>query len=134
MLFPHNPRSDDELELSEDDYVMVNPESSQTDSVGWLIGTSFLTGNTGVIPANYIEKCPEIEGWTLHRLGGIFLLYWKDASLNTLDDASHRIKYFLFVSSEPGQQPKYPALMINLLQFLVQEQSSAERSHVERKK
>lgn len=81
VLFPHTPRSDDELELTEDDYIMVNPESSQADSVGWLMGTSFLTGCTGLIPANYIEKCPETDGWTLHRA-------WPATNVASSDDHS----------------------------------------------
>lgn len=61
------PQDADELELLIGDYVYVNSEQLSSSTDGWIEGTSWLSGNTGYLPKNYIEKTAESDAWTLHR-------------------------------------------------------------------
>lgn len=68
VLYNLNPRNDDELELNEDDFMLLPVgDKAAAESEGWYVGTSFMTGVTGVFPGNYVEKCAETECWTMHR-------------------------------------------------------------------
>ncbi|XP_065183653.1 ecdysteroid-phosphate phosphatase-like [Sycon ciliatum] len=68
VLYSLNPRNDDELELNEDDFMLLPAgDKAVAESEGWYVGTSFMTGVTGVFPGNYVEKCAETECWTMHR-------------------------------------------------------------------
>ena len=72
VLYSLNPRNDDELELNEDDFMLIPAgEKASAESEGWYVGTSFMTGVTGVFPGNYVEKCAETDCWTMHRSWGI---------------------------------------------------------------
>lgn len=67
VLYPHNPRADDELELIVDDFIFVSNTDVTMHSDGWYQGTSHMTGLTGMFPGNYTEKAPESDTWTVHR-------------------------------------------------------------------
>ncbi|XP_071841593.1 ubiquitin-associated and SH3 domain-containing protein B-like isoform X3 [Apostichopus japonicus] len=68
VLYPHNPRADDELELIVDDFIFVSNTDVTMHSDGWYQGTSHMTGLTGMFPGNYTEKAPESDTWTVHRI------------------------------------------------------------------
>ena len=73
VSYAHVPREEDELELMAGDLVYINkdearmasdPESTHSD--GWVVGTSWLTGSTGFLPKNYVERTAQVNACTLH--------------------------------------------------------------------
>ena len=73
VSYAHVPREEDELELMAGDLVYINkdearmasdPESTHSD--GWVMGTSWLTGSTGFLPKNYVERTAQVNACTLH--------------------------------------------------------------------
>ena len=73
VSFAHSPRNDDELELMVGDLVYINAENARLAGMapeagqdGWVIGTSWLTGCTGFLPKNYVERTADSNAWTLH--------------------------------------------------------------------
>ncbi|XP_043215535.1 protein UBASH3A homolog [Amphibalanus amphitrite] len=67
VLYAHVPRESDELELVVGDYVYVSRDSVQSSPDGWVAATSWLTGQSGHLPLNYIQPTAESDSWTLHR-------------------------------------------------------------------
>ena len=68
VVYPFTGRSEDELDLKEGDYIYVSSgDSSKTDSDGWIMGSSFMTSQSGVFPANYVERAKDSDIYTLHR-------------------------------------------------------------------
>lgn len=67
VIYPHVPRETDELELLMGDFVYIDPETWSSSIDGWVQGISWLTGCSGFLPKNYVEKTAETDAWTLHK-------------------------------------------------------------------
>ena len=67
VIYAHVPRQEDELELLIGDLVYVSPDEIKSSTDGWVLGTSWLTGNQGYIPKNYVQQTADTNAWTLHQ-------------------------------------------------------------------
>lgn len=67
MTHPYVPVESDELELRAGDFVYISPESLASSTDGWVEGISWLTGQTGHLPASFAERTAEMDAWTLHK-------------------------------------------------------------------
>ncbi|XP_042329910.1 ubiquitin-associated and SH3 domain-containing protein B-like [Sceloporus undulatus] len=66
VIYPYMPQNDDELELVPGDFIFMSPVEQITTSEGWIYGTSFATGCSGLLPENYITKADECSTWVFH--------------------------------------------------------------------
>ena len=55
----------EELELIQGDYIYIS-EDSWSSSENWVCGTSWLTGQTGFLPKNFVAQDSETHTWTVH--------------------------------------------------------------------
>lgn len=67
VTHPYSPSECDELELRTGDYVYISSEALATSPDGWVEGTSWLTGSSGLLPESYTERTAESDAWTLHK-------------------------------------------------------------------
>jgi len=67
VLYTHAPVAADELEMCDGDIIYMNEAELSTSTDGWYLGTSWLTGCTGMFPGVFTERTAETETWTLHR-------------------------------------------------------------------
>ena len=68
MLYSHTARALDELDLNDGDFIYFDEVEVDSSTDGWYMGTSWLTGCTGLFPGTYTERTAESETWTMHRL------------------------------------------------------------------
>ncbi|KAJ3661412.1 hypothetical protein Zmor_005807 [Zophobas morio] len=67
VIHPYLPTECDELDLRTGDYVYISTEALVNSPDGWVEGTSWLTGLTGLLPESYTERTAESDAWTLHK-------------------------------------------------------------------
>ena len=67
VMYAHVASEPDEVELLVGDFVYVASERLAGSADGWAEGTSWLTGCSGHLPINYIQRTAESDAWTLHR-------------------------------------------------------------------
>lgn len=67
VVHPYTPSESDELELRSGDYVYISSEAIINSPDGWVEGTSWLTGVSGLFPENYTQRTAESDAWTLHK-------------------------------------------------------------------
>lgn len=67
VVHPYNPSESDELELRTGDYVYISSEAIVNSPDGWVEGTSWLTGVSGLFPESYTQRTAESDAWTLHK-------------------------------------------------------------------
>nr|XP_970192.2 PREDICTED: protein UBASH3A homolog isoform X1 [Tribolium castaneum] len=67
VIHPYQPTECDELDLRTGDYVYISSEALANSPDGWVEGTSWLTGLTGLLPESYTERTAESDAWTLHK-------------------------------------------------------------------
>lgn len=67
VVHPYNPSESDELELRTGDYVYISSEAIINSPDGWVEGTSWLTGVSGLFPETYTQRTAESDAWTLHK-------------------------------------------------------------------
>lgn len=67
VMHGYDPVHEDELELTEGDYVYLYDHMLQESEDGWVYAISWKTGMKGMVPGNFLEKVPETDIWTLHR-------------------------------------------------------------------
>jgi len=67
VLYTHVPGAPDELEMCDGDFIFMEEKELEISVDGWYLGTSWMTGCTGMFPGVYTERTAETETWTMHR-------------------------------------------------------------------
>ncbi|KAJ8925704.1 hypothetical protein NQ315_009551 [Exocentrus adspersus] len=79
VVHTYSPTESDELDLRSGDYVYISSEALSNSPDGWVEGTSWLTGLSGLLPESYTQRTAETDAWTLH----------KKISLNSSGESKH---------------------------------------------
>ncbi|CAB4055711.1 UBASH3 [Lepeophtheirus salmonis] len=100
--YPLVPREEDELPLLSGDYVYIAHADYAASTDGWVPGVSWLTGCSGYLPKNYVQKTQDSNSWTLHS--SIKLL----DTLQDNEEEENENKESSSSSVEPIQIPSQP--------------------------
>lgn len=85
VVHAYTPIESDELDLRSGDYVFVSSEAVVNSLDGWVEGTSWLTGQSGLLPISYTERTAESDSWTLHKkVSSFIIVIYKKKLLKTL--------------------------------------------------
>lgn len=66
VMYPYTPQNEDELELVPGDYIFMLPVDQGSTSGGWVHGTSLASGQSGLLPENYVSLADECDTWVFH--------------------------------------------------------------------
>ena len=66
VLRAQKPHTDEELELIQGDFIYITDDSWSTSPEHWVYGTSWLTGQAGYFPKNFVTQTAETNTWTVH--------------------------------------------------------------------
>ena len=66
VLRAQKPHNDEELELIQGDFIYITDDSWSTSPEHWVYGTSWLTGQAGFLPKNFVTQMAETNTWTVH--------------------------------------------------------------------
>nr|XP_023011984.1 protein UBASH3A homolog isoform X2 [Leptinotarsa decemlineata] len=100
VIHAYNPTESDELDLRTGDYVYISGETLANSPDGWIEGTSWLTGQSGLLPESYTERTAESDAWTLH----------KKISLNQTSPSEASKESTRNIMSVPNQDAYIPSL------------------------
>jgi len=53
--------------MCDGDFIFMEEKELEMSTDGWYLGTSWITGCTGMFPGVYTERTAETETWTMHR-------------------------------------------------------------------
>ncbi len=74
VLRAQRPHTDEQLELIQGDFLYITNDAWSTSPEHWVFGTSWLTGQAGFLPKNFVTQTAETNTWTVHlslSLGGL---------------------------------------------------------------
>ena len=73
VLRAQKPHNDEELELIQGDFIYITDDSWSTSPEHWVYGTSWLTGQAGFLPKNFVTGLgPSISATCLvYKLAGL---------------------------------------------------------------
>ncbi|CAH1800724.1 unnamed protein product [Owenia fusiformis] len=82
VRYKHKPQAPDELDLIHGDFIFADPADIEKSRDQWHLGTSWLTGLSGMVPLNYTECTSQTDMWTLHRS---ITMIGSDCGMSTLN-------------------------------------------------
>ncbi|CAH1126437.1 unnamed protein product [Ceutorhynchus assimilis] len=117
VVHPYTPTECDELELRTGDYVYLSSEALNSSPDGWVEGTSWLTGLTGLLPESYTERTAESDAWTLHKKASLnSVTPEQENKLNGMNSggsaASTSSNEHSVLNNELVQMPQIPSLPV----------------------
>ena len=66
VLRAQKQHNEEEIELIQGDFIYISEDAWASTKDGWIFGTSWLTGQTGFLPKNFVTQTAETNTWTVH--------------------------------------------------------------------